>query len=377
MDGATLFAHFSAVKDPRIERSKKHKLIDIIIIAICAVIADADGWEDIETFAELKCEWFKSFLELKGGIPSHDTFRRVFARMDPKVFQQSLISWIKSVVTLTDGGVIPIDGKTVRRSFDKAKDLGPLHLVSAWSIENQLLLGQLKVESHSNEIPAIKSLLELLDVKGCIVTIDAIGCQKEIAKKISEKKGDYVLSLKANQNTAYSEAELVFGGVERELLTNRLGTPFMTTDGDHGRIEERRYWISEDLSVLSGAHEWANLKALGIAEKTREIRGKTTIQRQFSLLSFTSVERFANAQRSHWKIENSLHWCLDVTFREDECRIRKGESPENFAMLRRSAISLLKNIDPKLSIRKKRYQAALKESYLLKLLGNVVMPATE
>ena len=376
----SILSHFAAIEDPRIERAKLHKLTDILTIAVCAVIANADGWEDIETFAEAKVDWFKSFLGLPNGIPSHDTFRRVFARLDPKAFQKAILGWITVVAKATGDQVIPIDGKTARRSFDKTAALGPLHFVSAWSATNRMTLGQIKVDSHSNEIPAISSLLDLLELKGCIVTIDAMGCQRDIAAKIVEKGGHYLLALKGNQKTINDDVNQAFQGADGEQLSKRLGSPVVTVDADHGRLETRWYWTSTDLSILSSETDWPGLKAIGIAERQREQKDQITVERQYFLLSFDSeTKRFAHACRDHWGIENTLHWCLDMTFNEDQSRIRKGEAPENFALLRRVALSLLKNIDPKLSVAKKRYRASLEESYLLQLLASAsspVKPAT-
>ena len=376
----SILSHFAAIEDPRIERAKLHKLTDILTIAVCAVIANADGWEDIETFAEAKVDWFKSFLGLPNGIPSHDTFRRVFARLDPKAFQKAILGGITVVAKATGDQVIPIDGKTARRSFDKTAALGPLHFVSAWSATNRMTLGQIKVDSHSNEIPAISSLLDLLELKGCIVTIDAMGCQRDIAAKIVEKGGHYLLALKGNQKTINDDVNQAFQGADGEQLSKRLGSPVVTVDADHGRLETRWYWTSTDLSILSSETDWPGLKAIGIAERQREQKDQITVERQYFLLSFDSeTKRFAHACRDHWGIENTLHWCLDMTFNEDQSRIRKGEAPENFALLRRVALSLLKNIDPKLSVAKKRYRASLEESYLLQLLASAsspVKPAT-
>ena len=367
-DNISILAHFGALADPRIDRSKRHKLVDILTIAVCAVIANASGWEDIETFAEARVEWFKKFLELPNGIPSHDTFRRVFARLNPKAFQKAALGWVAGIAKITGGEVIPIDGKTARRSFDRSNSLGALHFVSAWSAVNQLTLGQIKVNSHSNEIPAISSLLDLLEIHGCIVTIDAMGCQRDIATKIIEHGGDYLLALKGNQKTICDEVNQQFQGADADQLTKRLGDPVVTVDGDHGRIETRTYWTSCDLSVISNAADWSGLKAIGIVERKREKNADVSTERQYYLLSFCKTERFAKASRSHWGIE-SMHWCLDMTFNEDQSRIRNGEAPENFSLLRRLALSLLKNIDPKLSVAKKRYKASLDERYLFKLLA--------
>jgi len=371
----SLVSYFDNLDDPRIERAKRHKLVDILVIAVCAVIANANGWEDIATFGEAKVHWFRNFLELPNGIPSHDTFRRVFARLNPKTFQKAVISWIAGIAEVSGSQIIPIDGKTARRSFDKSVSLGPLHFVSAWSATNRLTLGQIKVDSHSNEIPAISSLLELLDVRGAIVTIDAMGCQREIAAKIVGQGGDYMLALKGNQKTISDDAKLAYQGADHLQLTKRLGDPIITVDGDHGRIETRRYWIANDLSILSNASAWPGLKSIGIVERQRESKSNVTIERQYFLLSFDSdTKRFAHACRGHWSIESALHWCLDMTFNEDQSRIRKGDAPENFAMIRRIALSLLKNVDPTLSVAKKRYKASLEESYLLRLLASASSP---
>lgn len=276
---SALLRYFSDLSDPRIDRAKRHKLIDLIVIAICAVICDADGWEDIETFALARVAWLSTFLELPNGTPSHDIFRRVFARLDTKAFQRCFLGWIRAVGEVTGGDLVAIDGKTLRRSFDKAKGVAPLHIVSAWSKENRMTLGQVRVNDGSNEIPAINTLLSLLDLKGCIVTIDAIGCQRETADKITGQGADYVLALKKNQPGLYDDVALAFDGADVVSLTARLGAPVMTTDGDHGRIEERRYWLTNDIDWLAGKVRWSGLRGLGIAERASEAGGKRSIER--------------------------------------------------------------------------------------------------
>ena len=377
-DTRSLVEHFEILTDPRIERAKKHSLRDILVIAICAVICDADGWEDIEQFGKSREVWLKTFLDLKNGVPCHDTFARVFARLEPKAFQRCFVEWISTVHATTAGQVVPIDGKTLRRSFDKAKALGALHLVSAWSLQNKLVLGQVKVDAKSNEIPAISELLDLLSLRGCIVTIDAIGCQRDIADKIIANQGDYVLALKGNQKGLHDKVQRDMDGADHARLTARFGAPLTMTEKEHGRLEERRYWLTSDLSWLSGASEWPGMRGLGIAERSTESNGSRVVERRYFLVSFGgNLPLFASAARGHWSIE-SMHWCLDVTFREDLSQTRKGHGPENFAMLRRAALSLLKQAPgPKMSLAKRRYRAALEEGFLLQCLSSEVRLANE
>ena len=371
---STIAKHFGKLEDPRIDRTKLHLLSDILTIAICAVICDADGWVDVENYGVSKHTWLATFLPLPNGIPSHDTFGRVFARIDPQQFQACFIRWMRDIYRVTNGEVVPIDGKTLRHSFDTELGLSPIHMVSAWATSNRLVLGQLKVDDKSNEITAIPALLKTLDIAGCIVTIDAIGCQKSIARQIIEQSGDYVLALKANQETLYADV--------RALLDHLIATGdadldyYETSEENHGRIEVRRYWTTSRLDTLRSRDAWHKLQTIGAVEAERSTNGETTTERRYYILSLPSTAKtFGNAVRSHWEIENVVHWVLDIAFREDECRIRMGHGPENFAVLRHIALNLLRQGTTfKGSIKSKRHRAGWNESYLKKVLNAVYEP---
>jgi predicted transposase YbfD/YdcC len=364
--------HFEALTDPRIERSKEHLLIDIVAIAILAVISGADGWGAIELYGKAKYEWLKGFLELPNGIPSHDTFSRVFARIEPKQFQECFLSWVNSITKKLELEVIAIDGKTMKQSYDRNQSQKPLHIVSAWSASHQLVLGQKKVNKKSNELTAIPALLELLEMEESIITIDAMGCQKEIAALIIKKKGDYLLALKGNQNLIHKDVKKWFELAREEEFVGREHSYYQQIEGGHHRVEKRQIWtvaVSE-LPPLHNQSLWTELKTVVMVVSERRLWNKTTTEVRFYLSSLASnAEKIAQAIRSHWGIENSLHWTLDVTFCEDKSRIRKDHSPENFALLRRLAVSLLKQEKGfKGSLKMKRYLAGMDNNYLVKIL---------
>jgi predicted transposase YbfD/YdcC len=369
---STIVKHFDKLDDPRVDRTKLHVLSDILTIAICAVICDADGWVDVENYGVSKHAWLTTFLALPNGIPAHDTFGRVFARINPTQFQHCFIRWMREIYRVTHGEVVPIDGKTLRHSFDTELDLAPIHMVSAWATSNRLVLGQLKVADKSNEITAIPELLKTLDIAGCIVTIDAMGCQKSIARQIIEQQGDYVLALKANQGTLYTDV--------RTLLDHLIANDdpdldyHETQDENHGRIELRRYWTTSAIDSLRTRESWCKLQMIGMVEAERSLNGETTTERRYYIVSRSSdAKAFGNAVRSHWEIENAVHWVLDIAFREDECRIRMGHGPENFAVLRHIALNLLRQETTfKASIKSKRHRAGWNDSYLKKVLHSVV-----
>lgn len=371
----TILKHFSTVSDPRIDRTKQHLLLDIIAIAILAVLSGADTWVAIETYGQAKQEWLEQFLALPNGIPSHDTVARVFARIDPQVFEQCFLKWIESITEVIGAQVIPIDGKTMRQSFDRNKGQNAIHIVSAWASSHRLVLGQLKVNSKSNEITAIPKLLEILDIADCIITIDAIGCQKQIANQIINKKANYVLGLKGNQGKLYDEVTSWFERVRSNAFDGIQHSYHQTTESGHGRIEIRQYWsvpISE-ISGLTQQQVWSGFKSIGIVVCERRLWNKTTFEVRFYISSLESDALvLADAVRSHWGIENSLHWVLDVTFKEDACRIRKDNAPMNFAILRRLALNLLsRDKTVRGSIAMKRYRAALDNNYLTKVITAV------
>ena len=373
MDGtqsATILAYFDELNDPRVSRARKHALEDILVIAICAVICGADGWTDVEAFGHAKHAWLKTFLELPNGIPSHDTFGRVFARLDPAQFKTCFLRWIEAVRTRTDGQIVAIDGKVSRHSFDRAAGLGPLHTVSAWALENRLVLGQVKTQDKSNEITAIPELLDLLDLAGCIVTIDAMGCQKTIAKQIVGKGADYVLALKRNQETLYRHVGAFFEWAEAKDFAGVTFATAETTDTGHGRSEHRRYVIAAGVAWLPKQRAWTGLASIGMVESQRTEKGKTSIERRFFLSSLApDVERFARAVRGHWQIENSLHWVLDIAFGDDDSRVRVGHAAENLEMLRHLALSLLtQERSERRGIKGKRLTAGWNEAYLVKVL---------
>jgi len=357
----TISDFFSDITEPR-ESNKRHKLIDIITIALCAVICGADSWEDMEEFGHTKKDWFERFLELPHGIPAHDTFARVFSSIDPKEFQQAFIRWVEAIRTVTKG-IVAIDGKTVRRS--RTKHTSPLHVVSAWAYENRMVLGQVKTKEKSNEITAIPQLLQVLELEGCMVTIDAMGCQKTIAETIIAKKADYVFGLKGNQGTLHDEVKLYF-----EDFKDNPYDFYETIDGDHGRIETRRYWTASHIDWLSEKGSWKNLSTIVMVERERIVDGKTRNETSYYITSLPSHAReVAQAIRGHWSIENSLHWVLDIAFREDECRIRKDHAPANFAIIRHMALNLLRQeTSSKRGIKGKRLKAGWDTEYLARIL---------
>jgi predicted transposase YbfD/YdcC len=367
----SLFDSLEGVPDPRRERTKLHQLVDILVIAVCATICAAETWEEIAEFGQAKESWFKKFLALPNGIPSHDTFRRVFLRINPKKFQESFLGWIRSVTHLSDGEVIAIDGKAVRGARTPDGKEG-LRTVSAWAAEQRLVLGQLKTEAKSNEITAIPLLLGLLELKGCIVTIDAMGCQTAVAARIIQQGADYVLSLKGNHRVLHEEVAEYFAWAEQTGFKDSESDYCATLEKDHGRIEERKCWVTEDIEWFTEKAAWAGLRSFIMVEGAREVVGQAaSVERRYFISSLPADARQAlRAVRGHWQVENSLHWVLDVAFREDACRTRTGHAPENLATLRHMAVNLLKQERScKLGIKSKRLKAGWDESYMLKVLN--------
>jgi len=364
-----LLDHFASLPDPRIARHRWHKLSDILVIAVCAVLCGAESFPAIEDFGREREEWLNQFLELPEGIPSHDTFNRVFRLLDPVQFQACFLSWIQAVAAATAGEVVAIDGKALRRSFDKGTAKRAIHMVSAWATANGVVLGQRKVDTKSNEITAIPALLDLLALRGCIVTIDALGCQRAIAQKIVERGADYVLALKGNQPTL-EQAVARFFVTGPAAEAHRTASAYVAqTEQGHGRVETRCAWISDELEAELTAAAWPELRSIGMVEASRTLAGETTVEQRFYLTSLPpDAPRFAQAVRNHWGIENRLHWTLDVTFREDQSRLRTGHGPENFAVLRHIALNLLRQEPSTKSLPRKRLACALNPDYLLKVL---------
>ena len=365
---------FAEIVDPRIERTKQHLLTDILALAVLAVIAGAKGWEDIEEFGNQKHEWLRQFLRLPNGIPSHDTISRVFRLLKPAEFETAFQAWMKSLQKTLGFQQIAIDGKTVRRSHDRRSSKSALHLVSAWSVANHLVLGQHATDVKSNEITAIPQLLKLLDLQGAIVTIDAMGCQREIARQIVDGGGDYVLAVKENQPKLHAAIVECFQQLEDTSCADCDVRQLTTQDKAHGRQERRSYSVVPlPESLQSFQRDWKQLTNLGQAINITQRDGRETREvRYFILSGKLGVKRFAASVRGHWGIENSLHWELDTSFREDESRIRKDHGPENFATIRRLAVALIKRDRSPGSIKKKRKRAAWNHHALL----NIVQQAT-
>jgi predicted transposase YbfD/YdcC len=367
---AALLEHFGELADPRIDRHKEHKLIDIVVIAICAILCGANDWVAVETFGKAKRAWFTRFLDLAHGIPSHDTFGRVFAVLAPEALQACFLRWIQAVAQVTAGQVVAIDGKTLRHSYDRRSAKAAIHLVSAWATHNRVVWGQLKTEEKSNEITAIPALLTVLDVSGCIVTIDAMGCQKAIAEQIVEQEAEYVLALKQNHGTWYAAVVEQFEEARHTASEASTLQTYETEEQRHGRGEIRRHWTLATPLDLVQQEAWAQLRCLGMVESERHLKGEVTIEQRYYIASIPNdVQLFAHAVRAHWGIENCVHWVLDVAFREDESRVRLGHGPENFAVLRHIALNLLRqDSSTKLGIHNKRLKAGWDDAYLANLV---------
>lgn len=367
----TIIDEFLAlVEDPRIERTRKHPLETILVISLMAVICGADGFVAIERFAAAKEQWLATFLDLSGGVPSHDTIGRVFAALNPKSLADAFRRWTQSLATASNDKLVAIDGKTLRRSFRHAGDNVFVHMVSAWSRANSVVLGQVKTDDKSNEITAIPTLLDMLELKGALVTIDAAGTQTSIAAKIVDKGGDYFLAVKANQPKLHDAIVEHFLGTEREEA--RVGYwDDEKQKRSHGREERRRAWVSSDISEIDTADRWQGIKTLVRVEATRVINGDQSIENRFYISSrLLSASEALDASRGHWSIENELHWVLDVAFREDECRVRAGNAAENFSMVRQLALSLLKQrTEAKCGIQGRRLMAGWNDAFLLRTLG--------
>lgn len=369
----TLAEHFAALDDPRVDRTKLHPLLSIIAITICAVLSGAEGWGDIAAFGDAKAEWLDTFLDLPHGIPCHDTFNRVFAALDPVQFRTCFQQWMQAVTVVLPAQVIALDGKTVRGSHDRNIGKQAIHLVSAWATANRLVLAQVKVDNKSNEITALPELLRQLALAGCIVTIDAMGCQRAIAQQIVDQGGDYVLGLKGNQGTLAQDTQLSFAAAQADGFAGVSHDGAETIEKGHGRIETRRSWVISDPAVLDWLqerHAWPGLQAIGMIHAERRIGTERTCEDRYYVLSHPlSAAAFGEAVRSHWGIENRVHWILDLTFHEDQSRIRAGYAAENFVVLRHIALNLLQHQQTKrLSVKCKRKMAGWDNAYLLQIL---------
>ena len=371
----TLADYLSNIEDYRNGNAIRHNLMDILIITILAVICGADYWTEIEQFGNAKKDWLNTFLKLPNGIPSADTIARVLAKIDTEEFHNAFIKWVNSISELIDGQVISIDGKTLRRSKDKSNGKKAIHVVSAWASENNLVLGQLKVDEKSNEITAIPELLKMLDIEGCIITIDAMGTQKDIAETIVKNKGDYILALKENHEILYKDVELYF---EEEILTcnkkelKDKGMYYVQKEQGHGRFEKREYYISNEIDWLWQREEWTGLTGIGLCIRECEEGTTKSVEYRYFLYSIKgcTAQKFGKSIRKHWGIENSLHWLLDMAFREDESRIRKENSAENMNIIRHMALNLLKQEKTaKVGIKSKRLKCAWDHDYLKKVLN--------
>ena len=368
---ASIDKHFGEIEDPRVERTRAHYLVDILVITLFAIISGADSWVGIETYGKSKEEWLKEFLELPKGIPSHDTFARVFARLEPEALEREFRHWVQAIAGKLSGQVIAIDGKTSRGSYDREKGIKELQLVSAWAASSRLVLGQEAVDKKSNEITAIPQLLEQLELEGCIVTIDAMGTQKKIAQQICQAKADYILALKGNQGQLSTTVKTWFEG-QRASSAAWLETGWCQTEEGHHRLETRTIWQVPVSEVLPQAlrQPWQKLRTIVIVEGTRQLWNKTTHECRFFISSLeASNQQFGDYIRNHWGIENQLHWCLDVVFGEDDSRIRQGHSARNMSLMRRFTLNLLRQETSKASLTMKRYKAAMDNQVLLKILA--------
>lgn len=372
---ASIAACFGEIEDPRVSGRCGYPLLEIMTIAICAAVAGANSWVEVETFGNSKQDWLQQFLELKHGIPSHDTFGDVFNALDAAHFQRCFMRWIERVFSVTRGQVVAIDGKTLRRSHDKRIAKDALHMVNAWASANGITLGQYQVDDKSNEITAIPELLRLLNVNGCIVTIDAMGCQKDIAKQIRDSKADYVLCVKDNQGKLHQDIQDWFAYADEVQFADMQHDYHRSVNKGHGRIEIRDCWVVSDpvaFAYIRHYEGWTDVQTIVRIARERRVGGKVEQTVHYYISSLPAdAQRLLQAVRCHWGVENSLHWVLDVVFREDEARVRQGNGPQNMAVLRNIALNILKRDTSKGSLKQKRYRAALDDTFLLKLLVQI------
>lgn len=372
MTTAKLMDYFATVPDPRIERSRLHPLASVLALSLCAVICGADSFVAIERFGYARAEWLKTFLDLPNGIPSHDTLGRIFSALNSKALSEAFRAWVTAVAHLTEGEIVAIDGKALRRSFLEAGSGVFVHMVSAWATSNHIVLGQVKTDQKSNEITAIPQLLELLSIRGCLVTIDAMGCQKKIAASIIDAGADYMLAAKDNQPKLHQALIEVFQRARTDSDVLASMSFCETHDKGHGRIEHRSCWTTAGAALGSLGAQWPGLASIALVESERTVAGKTSVEQRYYISSCHALtaERALDASRKHWGIENSLHWVLDVAFHEDDCRIRVGNAAENMAVMRHLAVNQLKCVKgPKVGVAIKRMMAALDQNFLLRVLA--------
>lgn len=369
----TLLEAFAELPDPRAS-NKRYALSDMVFIAVCMVLCGAEDWPMVESLGKAKLEWLRRFIALPHGVPSHDTFSRVFARVKPEAFQSCFMQWVQGIVGSTLGEVVAVDGKTLRRSYDRGDDKAAIHMVSAWASASGLVLGQLKTEAKSNEITAIPALLEALELSGCIVTIDAMGCQKAIAQTIRAQEADYVLALKGNQGTLFEDCQLYLDTVAQRSSLPATASYHETLDKGHGRLEIRRCWSTTDVAWLEQGPQWADLGLIAMVESERHQGDKMSRERRYFISSLrTDAKTVLDTVRAHWSIENNLHWVLDVAFREDECRIRKDYGAENMAVFRHIVLNLIKQEKSvKLGVKNRRILAAADDDYRMKVLQTAI-----
>jgi len=371
MKETTISKAFGEITDPRINRRLRHPLVNILTISICAIICGCDDFHSIEEYGKSKINWFKSFLDLDNGIPSHDTFNDVMNRLKPKEFSHAFTQWVSQLGDLRDD-IVSIDGKAMRRTLDKASGASAIHLVSAWSAKNNFCFGQIKVNEKSNEITAIPLLIDLLDIKGATITMDAMGCQFAIADKIVDSQADYVLALKGNQGEFHDDIKLFLETNLKDDFKNTPHTVSNSVTSDHGRIEQRNVWLTSDVQWLIERHpRWKSIKGIAIVDSIRDLQGKVSREQRLYITSHgtKSADFIANAIRSHWLVENKLHWQLDVSFNEDHNRLRSGYAAENLSMMNKIALNLLKNEKSvKVGVKTKRLKAGWDEAYMMKVL---------
>jgi predicted transposase YbfD/YdcC len=364
---------FAELQDPRQPINQAHLFVDILVIRICAIVCGADDWEAVADYAAAKREWLSSFLALPGGIPAHDTFWRIFRHLDAEAFERCFLHWVTSMVSLKSGQVIALDGKQLRRSHDQSEGRAPIHMLSAWASENQLVLGQLRVDEKTNEITALPELLAALDVSGCIVTVDALGCQTEVAQSVLDGGGDYLFALKGNHPLLFADSAWLFSDLAAAGLHLTAPAVAREVNKDHGRIEIRQAWVITDADIirsLQGSAKWPHLAALIKIESERILPDQRERNMRYYIASFPiAAQQAITMTRHHWHIENCLHWVLDIAFREDECRIRKDHGAHNLAILRHIALNLLKQERTcKLGVKNKRLKAGWDDDYRLRVL---------